>query len=99
MRNVLRTGSLAVVLAILAACNKSAPSGAEQPAASATTPAASASAGPGASAASTMPSLARGDRAPDFHLVGSDGKTHSLADHAGKQVVVLAWFPKAFTSG
>jgi hypothetical protein len=24
---------------------------------------------------------------------------HALADHAGKQVVVVAWFPKAFTGG
>ncbi len=40
-----------------------------------------------------------GDPAPDFKLLGSDGKTHSLADHKGKQAVVLAWFPKAFTGG
>ena len=39
-----------------------------------------------------------GDRAPDFKLPGSDGKTHSLADYKGK-TVVLAWFPKAFTGG
>ena len=42
--------------------------------------------------------LKAGDAAPDFSLLGSDGKTHSLADYAGK-VVVLAWFPKAFTGG
>jgi peroxiredoxin Q/BCP len=29
----------------------------------------------------------------------SDGKTYRLADYAGKQAVVLAWFPKAFTGG
>ena len=40
-----------------------------------------------------------GDPAPDFSLVGSDGKTHRLADYRGKQAVVLAWFPKAFTGG
>ncbi len=40
-----------------------------------------------------------GDLAPAFSLVGSDGKTHSLADFAGKRAVVLAWFPKAFTGG
>jgi peroxiredoxin Q/BCP len=40
-----------------------------------------------------------GDEAPPFSLKGSDGKTHSLKDYAGKQVVVLAWFPAAFTPG
>ena len=40
-----------------------------------------------------------GDKAPDFKLQGSDGKSHSLADFAGKQAVVIAWFPKAFTGG
>jgi thioredoxin-dependent peroxiredoxin len=39
-----------------------------------------------------------GDKAPAFKLVGSDGKTYSLADLKGK-TVVLAWFPKAFTGG
>ena len=51
-------------------------------------------AGVGASA-----DLKPGDQAPDFALMGSDGKTHRLADSAGKRAVVLAWFPKAFTSG
>jgi peroxiredoxin Q/BCP len=40
-----------------------------------------------------------GDQAPPFSLVGSDGRTYRLADYRGKQVVVLAWFAKAFTSG
>ncbi len=40
-----------------------------------------------------------GDPAPQFSLVGSDGRTYSLLDYKGKQVVVLAWFAKAFTSG
>ena len=40
-----------------------------------------------------------GDDAPNFELVGSDGKTHKLADFKGKQAVVIAWFPKAFTGG
>ena len=40
-----------------------------------------------------------GDAAPDFKLPGSDGKTYGLADFRGKQAVVLAWFPKAFTPG
>ena len=40
-----------------------------------------------------------GDAAPPFKLAGSDGKTYSLADFKGKQPVVVAWFPKAFTGG
>jgi thioredoxin-dependent peroxiredoxin len=40
-----------------------------------------------------------GDKAPDFTLKGSDGKTYSLSDFKGKQGVVIAWFPKAFTGG
>jgi len=40
-----------------------------------------------------------GDRAPEFSLQGSDGKTYTLADFKGKSAVVLAWFPKAFTGG
>jgi peroxiredoxin Q/BCP len=39
------------------------------------------------------------DKAPDFNLPGSDGKTYKLSDYLGKQAVVLAWFPKAFTPG
>ena len=42
--------------------------------------------------------LAPGDAAPVFELPGTDGKTHRLADYAGR-TVVLAWFPKAFTGG
>jgi peroxiredoxin Q/BCP len=44
----------------------------------------------------TSPST--GDRAPDFELDGSDGKRHRLSDYRGR-IVVLAWFPKAFTGG
>ena len=43
--------------------------------------------------------LAVGDPAPDFTLQASDGKTYSLADFRGKQAIVIAWFPRAFTSG
>jgi peroxiredoxin Q/BCP len=43
--------------------------------------------------------LVAGDPAPAFSMPGSDGKIHSLADSLGKRVVVLAWFPKAFTGG
>jgi peroxiredoxin Q/BCP len=49
----------------------------------------------------SLPALALevGDPAPDFSLQGSNGKTYSLADFKGKQAVVIAWFPKAFTRG
>ena len=40
-----------------------------------------------------------GDPAPPFTLPGSDGESHSLADHLGQRVVVVAWFPKANTPG
>lgn len=40
-----------------------------------------------------------GDVAPDFSLPASDGKTYKLSDFKGKQAVVIAWFPKAFTGG
>ena len=40
-----------------------------------------------------------GDLAPDFELPGSDGQTYRLADYRGEQAVVLAWFPRAYTSG
>jgi peroxiredoxin Q/BCP len=40
-----------------------------------------------------------GDVAPDFVLTGSDGSVHRLSDSKGREAVVLAWFPKAFTGG
>ncbi len=40
-----------------------------------------------------------GDKAPDFKMKGSDGKEYSAKDFAGKQAVIIAWFPKAFTGG
>jgi len=40
-----------------------------------------------------------GDQAPNFKLQASDGKTYQLTDFKGKESVVLAWFPKAFTQG
>jgi thioredoxin-dependent peroxiredoxin len=40
-----------------------------------------------------------GDSAPNFKLQASDGKIYQLTDFKGKEAVVLAWFPKAFTQG
>jgi len=40
-----------------------------------------------------------GDKAPNFKLQGSDGKTYNLAEYTGKKAVVVAWFPAAFTKG
>jgi peroxiredoxin Q/BCP len=40
-----------------------------------------------------------GDPAPDFTLQATDGKTYKLSSFKGKQAVVLAWYPKAFTQG
>jgi peroxiredoxin Q/BCP len=42
--------------------------------------------------------VAVGDIAPNFEMIGSDGKTHRLSDYIGS-TVVIAWFPKAFTGG
>jgi len=42
--------------------------------------------------------LKPGDEAPDFTLIGSDGRTYRLRDLRGHEVVI-AWFPKAFTGG
>src|SRR5688500_9546971 len=51
-------------------------------------------------AAPAMPTVVKvGDMAPDFALQGTDGKTHKLSDYRGKQAVVIAWFPRAFTQG
>ena len=43
--------------------------------------------------------LAVGEKAPDFSLKGSDGKTYTLAQFKGEKPVVLAFFPKSFTPG
>jgi peroxiredoxin len=60
-------------------------------------------------AASAAPEV--GSAAPDFSFVGEDGSVYRLADYietggktdarreGGRGGVVIAWFPKAFTSG
>jgi len=47
----------------------------------------------------TARDLKVGDMAPDFKVKASDGKTYSMKQFRGKQAVVIAWFPKAFTGG
>jgi peroxiredoxin Q/BCP len=45
-----------------------------------------------------MTTLQKGDQAPSFSGVDQDGKTHQLADYAGKKLVVF-FYPKASTPG
>lgn len=52
-----------------------------------------------AQAAPNSHTLEVGDIAPNFNLIGSDGKQYQLSDFRDKQFVVLAFFPKAFTGG
>jgi len=40
-----------------------------------------------------------GHKAPEFKLVGTDGKTYTLTQFHGKSWVVIAWYPKALTGG
>lgn len=40
-----------------------------------------------------------GDMAPDFKLRGTHGATVTLSEFQGKNTVVLAFFPAAFTGG
>ncbi len=44
-------------------------------------------------------SLKVGDMAPDFSLPSTAGDTVRLSDFRGKNNVVLAFFPAAFTGG
>ncbi len=53
---------------------------------------------PLAQGATPMPTLI-GKPAPEFALPSDRGETVSLADYRGKQNVLLAFFPKAFTPG
>ena len=43
--------------------------------------------------------LKAGDTAPNFTLPSTAGGKVTLADYKGKNVVVLAFFPAAFTGG
>ena len=40
-----------------------------------------------------------GDQAPAFSLEGTDGNTYTLEQFHGRQAIVIAWYPKAFTGG
>ncbi|MCS7273552.1 MAG: redoxin domain-containing protein [Fimbriimonadales bacterium] len=42
--------------------------------------------------------LKEGSKAPDFSLVGSDGKVHRLSDYRGQRVVLM-FYPKSNTPG
>jgi hypothetical protein len=69
------------------------------PVATGSSVAATASGAPASTGAKATSGPAVGDAAPEFELMGSDGKVHRLSDHRGKEAVVVAWFPKAFTGG
>ncbi|MEL1254832.1 thioredoxin-dependent thiol peroxidase [Flavobacterium sp. DGU38] len=45
-----------------------------------------------------MTTLQKGDKAPNFSGIDQDGKAHTLADYAGKKLVVF-FYPKASTPG
>ncbi|WP_163399188.1 thioredoxin-dependent thiol peroxidase [Flavobacterium fluviatile] len=45
-----------------------------------------------------MTKLQKGDKAPNFSGTDQDGKNHTLADYAGKKLVVF-FYPKASTPG
>ena len=80
----MRTPRITLLIALLCAC---------------TEPAAE---GTGADGMPATVILSVGDSAPDFDLLGSDGRSWRLRDllgEAGRDGVVLAWFPKAFTPG
>ena len=43
--------------------------------------------------------LAVGKDAPNWEMVGSDGKSYKLSDFKGKKPVIVAWYPMALTGG
>jgi peroxiredoxin Q/BCP len=46
-----------------------------------------------------MKGLQEGDKAPAFKLPDQDGKEIDMAEHIGKKVLVIYFYPKDFTSG
>jgi len=40
-----------------------------------------------------------GDPVPSFRLMGTDGNWYTSEQFKGKQALIIAWFPKAFTGG
>ncbi len=53
----------------------------------------------GAQQAPPKTTLKVGDMAPDFTLPSTAGKAVTLSEFRGKNAVVLAFFPAAFTGG
>jgi thioredoxin-dependent peroxiredoxin len=45
------------------------------------------------------PAIKVGEKAPNFRLMGTDGKEYTLDQFKGKSAVVIAWYPKALTGG
>ena len=62
-------------------------------------PAASPAASPAPRPAVPKTHLKVGDKAPDFTLRATDGKTYKLSDFKGTKNVVLAAYVLAFTGG
>lgn len=50
-----------------------------------------------ARAADDVPQV--GEKAPEFEMQASDGKTYRSADLVGERAYIIAWFPRAFTGG
>ena len=46
-----------------------------------------------------LTNLRVGDEAPDFTLMSTEGQKVTLSDFRGKNTVVLAFYPAAFTGG
>jgi len=82
-----RTFSLVLLLAALAVT------------AFAQAPTASPSPSPAPRPAAPKTHLKIGDKAPDFTLRATDGKTYKLSDFKGQKNVVLAIYVLAFTGG